>query len=293
MEAHDLQFQGALRGCLHRRAALVVDRAAVCQQCVDPHFLHHGDRATSEKALRCLRHVLSLLSLRSTPVEKKLLLGQAAGPRKRGRAPTVGHLATATCEMYAKQKHRRMRTTVMRRVLGENPAVRQKFSSVLASFAVSRGADKEKLAGTSRLCLHRGLKRNIAAVDVFHSQLRPLRQQPSLNPLLGNSRCTSCTSGIAPQPKLRQTREYSARQHVGALRSRRFLESVVCRAASLRTLRDLREHSSWEFRRCCDRLRGCFATRPGAGGERRQNEGSESHALRLRPLGDLEPPSPM
>ena len=134
-----------------------------------------ADRAASEKVGRCLRHVLPLLSLMFSPLEKKHLLGQAGRPRKRGRAPTAGHLATATCVMDAKQKHRRMRATVMRRVL-------RRFSQVLASFAVNRGGlgarghrsgPKDKLVGTSRLCLQRGLKRNFTAVDVFDYPVRP------------------------------------------------------------------------------------------------------------------------
>ena len=63
------------------KAATVVDRGALCQQRVASCFSLPGarrlvDRATSEKSQRCLLHVLPLLSLMSTLVEKQHLWGK-------------------------------------------------------------------------------------------------------------------------------------------------------------------------------------------------------------------------
>ena len=55
------------------------------------------------------------------------------------------------------------------------------------------------------------------------------------------------------------------------------------RCAPSRIIRDCREHSSWSAGAATSDCEAAFARGPGAGGERRQHEGSESRALRLRP----------
>ena len=266
---------------VRRTAAAVVGRGALCQPCVDPHFSFPWARRLADRA---------------------------------GRAPTAGHLATETYVLDAKQKHRRMRATVMRRVLGESAAVRRRFWQVLISFVVHRGAHcarghrsaKDKLAGTSRLCVQRGLKRNIVAVDVFDSQVRPTlpttvgqsspgRQEAYVMNLWKNAarERRAAAKAQADKETVHVTfPEYCARQEGGAFRSRRSLESAVQRAASWRTLCDLRERSSWSAGAATSDCEAAVREEQVLGGEGRQHEGSESDALRLQSQGDHEPSVP-
>ena len=63
------------------------------------------------------------------------------------------------------------------------------------------------------------------------------------------------------------------------------------RAASLLSLFDLREHSSWSAGAASSDYEAALRE-DHAGRELRQHEGSESHDLRLRSEGDLKPTRP-
>ena len=100
------------------------------------------------------------------------------------------------------QKHRRMRAAVMSRVPGETPAVRRRFWQVLACFAVNRdilgfcghrgGANQEKPAWTSRLCLQHGFQRKFAAVvDLLVSQVEAHLANNHRSVLSWATECTS------------------------------------------------------------------------------------------------------
>ena len=170
-----------------RSARAVQDRIDACPQCVDPHFTAVWirrllDPHTSRRAWRCLRNVLACALPIAAPVEKHLL-GQAAKPRKRGRAMTATNLARATYVMSVKQAHDRLQKYATTAVLGKSQAVRRRFSQALSSFAVGRArrnrtvgaaGDRPRKVSTWRYRFNdKGIRRRVSAVDVFDHQRRP------------------------------------------------------------------------------------------------------------------------
>ena len=152
---HDLKvlpklriFEAVLEPGFVEMRGLVIDsmwqKHESCDQCIDPYFtapwlrrLRH--RRHKRRAHHIIRDVGSLLAVNSTAVERKHLLGQAAKPRKEGRAPGVSSVQKTTHVMSIREASQRMRNVVMNKILAKKEgqqSCRRSFAQRLSSLSI-------------------------------------------------------------------------------------------------------------------------------------------------------------
>ena len=131
-------------GVIHSVAQPILDKNCECASCVDPFFalkwasrLKHEQQEIRRRAHRSIRKIVATLPVMTTRTERKHLLGQEVGGRKRGRRVSGFTLAKATYINGVRKAAIKKQALAIKLYLGETEMIRQ-WTNSLQSFEVDR-----------------------------------------------------------------------------------------------------------------------------------------------------------